>query len=111
MRKHPLYANEILSPIAYLHSSLDIPRCHHEKWDGTGYPNGLKGHEIPLAARIFALIDVYDALTSDRPYRSAWSHADAIAYIESQKGKYFDPEITDIFLRLLQHEWSENGTS
>ena len=71
MRKHPVYANELLSPIAYLRPALDIPYCHHEKWDGTGYPRGLKGEQIPLAARIFAVVDVWDALRSDRPYRGA----------------------------------------
>ncbi len=72
MRLHPQAANEVLSPIEFLHKSLDIPYCHHERWDGKGYPRGLKGQEIPLAARIFSVIDVYDALSSDRPYRPAW---------------------------------------
>jgi len=73
MKQHPVYAYDMLAPIDYLKPALDIPYCHHEKWDGTGYPRGLKGKAIPLAARIFAVADVYDALTSDRPYRKAWS--------------------------------------
>jgi len=73
MRKHPVYAYELLSPIQYLRPALDIPYCHHEKWDGTGYPRGLEGEQIPLVARLFAVLDVWDALTSDRPYRPAWT--------------------------------------
>jgi HD-GYP domain-containing protein (c-di-GMP phosphodiesterase class II) len=73
MRRHPEFAHEMLLPILYLRPALDIPYCHHERWDGTGYPRGLKGEEIPLTARIFAVVDVWDALTSDRPYRDAWS--------------------------------------
>jgi HD-GYP domain-containing protein (c-di-GMP phosphodiesterase class II) len=72
--------------------------CHHEKWDGSGYPRGLKGEQIPLAARIFAVVDVYDALTSDRPYRKAWSREKALAYIQQQAGLHFDPEIVSAFL-------------
>ncbi|HBY94641.1 MAG TPA: hypothetical protein DEP84_11895 [Chloroflexi bacterium] len=72
MRRHPVYAYEMLSASAYLRSALDIPYCHHEKWDGTGYPRGLKGEQIPLAARIFAVVDVWDALRCDHPYRTAW---------------------------------------
>ena len=84
MKKHPTLAYEMLSPIAYLMPAMDIPYCHHEKWDGTGYPRGLKGTQIPLAARIFAVVDVWDALTSERPYRPAWSHEQALEYINSQ---------------------------
>jgi HD-GYP domain-containing protein (c-di-GMP phosphodiesterase class II) len=73
MKKHPDFAYEMLSPIRYLRQALDIPYCHHEKWDGNGYPRGLKGEQIPLAARVFAVVDVWDALLSDRPYRKAWS--------------------------------------
>lgn len=80
----------MLSPIAYLRRALDIPYCHHEKWDGTGYPRGLKGKQIPLAARIFAVVDVWDALRSDRPYRAAWSDEQALEYIHEQAGKHFD---------------------
>ncbi len=104
MRKHPLFAYEMLRPIAYLRPSLDIPYLHHEKWDGTGYPLGLKGEQIPLAARIFALADVYDALTSDRPYRKAWSKEDALEHIRSQSGKRFDPSLVEKFLQLFAHE-------
>jgi putative two-component system response regulator len=102
MRMHPQYAYEMLAPIAYLRPALDIPGSHHEKWDGTGYPRGLKGDQIPLAARIFAVVDVYDALTSDRPYRKAWSREKAIEYILEEKGKFFDPRVVDVFMSLRQ---------
>jgi PAS domain S-box-containing protein len=98
MRKHPQYSYEMLSPIAYLRLALDIPYCHHEKWDGTGYPRGLKGEQIPLAARIFAVVDVWDALISDRPYRKAWPKAKARQYIQEQAGLYFDPQVVRAFL-------------
>jgi putative nucleotidyltransferase with HDIG domain len=100
MRKHPEYAYNLLSPITYLRASLDIPYCHHEKWDGTGYPRGLKGEEIPLAARVFAIVDVWDALRSDRPYRKAWSQAKALKHIREQVGIYFDPQVVDTFIAL-----------
>ena len=102
MRKHPTFALEMLSPIAYLKSSLDIPYCHHEKWDGTGFPRGLKGEEIPLAARLFAVVDVWDALTSDRPYRPAWSKEEALVYIREQSGQYFDPQVVDLFFNVIE---------
>ncbi|MDK2981455.1 MAG: hypothetical protein PWQ55_1802 [Chloroflexota bacterium] len=98
MRRHTDYAFELMAPIQYLWPAIDIPYCHHEKWDGSGYPRGLQGEQIPLAARIFSIVDVWDALTSDRPYRKAWSRENAIAYIRSQRGKHFDPQVTDIFL-------------
>jgi PAS domain S-box-containing protein/putative nucleotidyltransferase with HDIG domain len=101
MRQHPRYAFEMLSHIEYLQPSLDIPYCHHEKWDGTGYPRGLKGEEIPLPARIFAVVDVYDALTSDRPYRPAWSKEQALDHIREYSGSYFDPQVVNIFLSIL----------
>jgi HD-GYP domain-containing protein (c-di-GMP phosphodiesterase class II) len=101
MRRHPVYAQEMLSHIIYLKHSLDIPYCHHEKWDGTGYPRGLKGEEIPLAARIFSVVDVWDATTSNRPYRAAWSKEKARAYIIEQSGKYFDPRIVTAFLAMV----------
>jgi PAS domain S-box-containing protein len=104
MRQHPVYAYELLVPISYLRPALNIPYCHHEKWDGTGYPRGLKAEEIPLPARIFAVTDVWDALTSDRPYRPAWSTQDAYNYIAEQAGKYFDPEITEAFFMLVQEQ-------
>jgi HD-GYP domain-containing protein (c-di-GMP phosphodiesterase class II) len=97
MHMHPQYAYDLLAPIIYLYPALDIPYCHHEKWNGTGYPRGLKGNEIPLAARIFAVIDVWDALTSARPYRAAWSEAKARQYIQQQSGSHFDPEVVKVF--------------
>lgn len=100
MRKHPDYAYQMLAPIEYLRSALIIPYCHHEKWDGTGYPRGLKGEEIPLPARIFSVIDVFDALTSDRPYRAAWSAQKACEYIISSAGTFFDPDIVKAFIEL-----------
>jgi len=99
MREHPSHAHKMLSRIEYLKPALDIPYCHHEKYDGSGYPRGLKGEEIPLEARIFAVIDVYDALTSDRPYRKAWSKESALQYIREESGKHFDPEVVKVFLQ------------
>jgi PAS domain S-box-containing protein len=101
MKKHPVLAYDMLSPIHYLHLALDIPYSHHEKWDGTGYPQGLKGEQIPLAARIFAILDVWDALRSDRPYRPAWSEEKALAHIQSQEGIHFDPLVLQVFLESL----------
>jgi HD-GYP domain-containing protein (c-di-GMP phosphodiesterase class II) len=101
MRKHPQFAYDMISPILYLRKALDIPYCHHEKWDGTGYPRGLKGEQIPLAGRIFAVVDVWDALTSDRPYRKAWTEQQARDYLVEQSGKHFDPRVADVFLREL----------
>jgi PAS domain S-box-containing protein/putative nucleotidyltransferase with HDIG domain len=98
MRKHPTYAYELLKPIAYLRPALEIPYSHHEKWDGSGYPLGLKGEQIPLAARIFAVADVYDALTSDRPYRAGWPKEKVLEYIRSLAGIHFDPQVVQIFL-------------
>src|ERR1043165_6090342 len=102
MRKHPQLAYDMLYPIEYLRPALEIPLSHHEKWDGTGYPRGLKGEEIPLAARLFAVVDVWDALTSDRPYRPAWSEEEALNYIREQSGKHFDPQVVDLFFRVIQ---------
>jgi putative two-component system response regulator len=98
MRKHPQFAYDMLSPIAFLRLALDIPYCHHEKWDGTGYPRGLMGAQIPMPARIFAVVDVWDAITSDRPYRKAWQKEVAIQYIQEQTGRHFDPEVVKAFL-------------
>jgi PAS domain S-box-containing protein len=98
MRKHPQYAYDMLSPIAYLRQALDIPYCHHEKWDGTGYPRGLKGPQIPMAARIFAVVDVWDAITSDRPYRKAWPKEEVVRHIQEQSGRHFDPQVVKAFL-------------
>jgi len=97
---HPFYAHEIIGSIDLLKSTLDIAYCHHEKWDGSGYPRGLKGEQIPLAARLFAIVDVYDALTSDRPFRKAWSKAKALDYVREQSGKHFDPQVVEVFLRM-----------
>jgi HD-GYP domain-containing protein (c-di-GMP phosphodiesterase class II) len=101
MRRHPGIAVELLSPVAYLAQALEIPHWHHEKWDGTGYPDRLAGDEIPFAARMFALADVFDALTSDRPYRGAWSKKDTVEYIESHSGRHFDPRLVPEFLDLV----------
>ena len=102
MQMHPRYAYELLSGIPFLQKALEIPFAHHEKWDGHGYPRGLKGEEIPLAARIFAIVDVWDALRSDRPYHKAWSDKDALAYIKEQSGKMFDPRIAEVFFKLYE---------
>ena len=101
MRRHPQYGYDLLRPIAFLTPALDIPYCHHEKWDGTGYPRGLKGEEIPLVARLFAIVDVWDALRTDRPYRPAWSEEDALAYIREQSGEHFDPQVVEAFLKMI----------
>jgi len=102
MKQHPVFAFEMLSPITYLKSSLDIPYCHHEKWDGTGYPRGLKGEVIPLAARLFAIVDVWDALCSDRPYRKAWSVEKTLEHIKSLSGTHFDPKVVEHFLEMVE---------
>ncbi len=102
MHQHPKYAYDMIQPIEYLRPALDIPYCHHEKWDGSGYPRGLKGYDIPLAARIFAIIDVWDALTSDRPYRPAWEKEKVMEYIRSQSGKHFDPFVVDQFIKMME---------
>jgi putative nucleotidyltransferase with HDIG domain len=101
MRKHPQYAYDLLYPITYLRSSLDIPYCHHEWWDGSGYPRRLKEEQIPLSARIFAVVDVWDALLSDRPYRKAWSHKKTLGYIRSLAGKQFDTRVVDVFMGMV----------
>lgn len=101
MRRHPVIATELLAPIPFEPAVLEIPRSHHERWDGTGYPDGLVGQNIPLTARIFAFADVYDALTSERPYRPAWSHLDALNYIANQSGAHFDPSIVPIFIAMF----------
>jgi PAS domain S-box-containing protein/putative nucleotidyltransferase with HDIG domain len=100
MRRHPVYAYELLSPIEFLRPALHIPYSHHEKWDGTGYPRGLKAEQIPLAARIFAVIDVYDALSSDRPYRKAWPKEKVLAHLRSLSGTHFDPRVLETFLKM-----------
>ncbi len=100
MQMHPIYAFEMLSPIKFLRPALDIPYCHHEKWDGTGYPRGLKGDDIPFAARMFAIIDVWDALVSDRPYRKGLIPADVRKHIHELSGTHFDPDVVNAFLAL-----------
>jgi HD-GYP domain-containing protein (c-di-GMP phosphodiesterase class II) len=97
MRQHPVHAYEMLKTIDYLSPALEIPYCHHEKWDGNGYPQGLKGKNIPISARIFAVVDVWDALTSDRPYRPAWSENQVLEYIQRESGRHFDPQVVNAF--------------
>lgn len=98
MRKHPVYAYELLWPIVNLRPAIDIPYCHHEKWDGTGYPRKLRGDQIPLAARIFTVVDVWDAMIFDRPYRKGWAKEKALEYIRSNAGIHFDPKVAEVFL-------------
>jgi HD-GYP domain-containing protein (c-di-GMP phosphodiesterase class II) len=104
MRRHTTNSFQWLSPIPFLKRALDIPYCHHEKWDGSGYPQGLVAEQIPLSARIFAVIDVWDALLSDRPYRPAWSKERVCAHLLQQRGTHFDPRVVDAFLRMLSLE-------
>ncbi len=101
MRTHPALAFALLSPITFLRCAIDIPYCHHEKWDGSGYPRGLKGTQIPLAARLFAVVDVWDAMQSDRPYRKGLPTAELIEHIKSLSGTHFDPEIVALFLKMI----------
>ncbi len=107
MRQHTIFANELLSPIRYLEPALEIPCAHHERWDGSGYPHGMKGEEIPMAARIFAVVDEWDALTSDRPYRRAWTRQAAMKYLSEHRGKKFDPVVIDAFMKLIQRRSSK----
>ena len=100
MRLHPIYAYEMLLPIQFLRPALNIPYCHHEKWDGTGYPRGLKGEHIPLEARIFTIVDVWDSLSFDRPYRPAWPKDKVMAYLREQSGLYFDPQVVEAFIKM-----------
>ncbi len=104
MCQHPVHAYNLLSPISFLRGVLDIPYCHHEHWDGSGYPRGLKGEQIPLPARIFSVVDNWDALLSDRPYRKAWSRKKVIAYLRENAGKILDPKIVEIFLAMIENE-------
>lgn len=104
MRKHPMYAYDMLSPISYLHRALEIPFYHHERWDGSGYPHGLKGEDIPLIARLFAVVDVWDALSTDRPYRKKLPREDVILYLRENAGKLFDPKLVDVFLSVVEKE-------
>ncbi len=102
MRQHPQFAYDMLAAIPYLRPALDIPYCHHEKWDGSGYPRGLRGEHIPLAARLFAVVDVWDALRSDRPYRPAWPDDQVLEYLRSESGKHFDPQAVALFFEVLR---------
>lgn len=102
MRQHPIRAYELMVKILYLKQALEIPYSHHEKWDGSGYPLGLKGEQIPFAARIFAIADVYDALTSNRPYLPAMSESDVIRYLQEQSGIHFDPQVIAAFLKMIR---------
>jgi putative two-component system response regulator len=112
MRKHPQIAIEMLEPIEYLRPALAIPFNHHERWDGTGYPRGIKGEEIPLAARIFAVVDVWDALSSDRPYRKAWPYEKIVEHMRQQSGTHFDPKVVELFLQMMvgaSHDTTTSG--
>jgi hypothetical protein len=101
VKQHPAYAKEFLADIPFLRPAIDIPYSHHERWDGQGYPQGLKGEEIPLLARIFTIVDQWDALRTKRVYRPAWTRKETIAYLKENKGRIFDPRITDVFLKLI----------
>ena len=107
MRMHPQYAYDVLYPIEFLRPALNIPYCHHERWDGSGYPRGLKGEEIPIEARIFAVVDVWDAMTNDRPYRDALDPQDVLTYIKVMSGRLFDPRVVDAFLKFINLETIE----
>jgi PAS domain S-box-containing protein len=109
MRKHPQYAFDLLSPIPYLRPALDIPYCHHEHWDGSGYPRGLKSEQIPLSARIFSIVDIWDALLSDRPYRDAWPKEKVKGYLVEISGKVLDPRIVETFLNMINEEENKTG--
>jgi putative nucleotidyltransferase with HDIG domain len=100
MKRHTILAFEMLNPIEFLRPAIDVPYCHHEKWDGGGYPRGLKGEDIPLTARIFSIVDVWDALTSDRPYHRAITKEETQLYIRKQAGSQFDPRLVEAFLNL-----------
>jgi putative nucleotidyltransferase with HDIG domain len=101
LEQHPAYAKQMLSHIPFLQPAIEVAYGHHEHWDGLGYPEGLKGEQIPLPARIFAIVDQWDALTSDRPYRTAWAREDVIVYIKENKGKIYDPRIVEVFLTIV----------
>lgn len=104
MRKHPQFAYDLISSIKFLRPAADIPFCHHEKWDGSGYPRGLMKDQIPLAARLFTVVDVWDAITNERPYRKAWSREEALEYMRKQAGKHFDPNVVNTFLEMILNE-------
>ncbi len=102
IEQHTEYGRDLLQPIEFLRPAIEIPYCHHERWDGEGYPRGLSGEDIPLAARVFAIVDVYDALTSERPYRHAWTREEALDYIQRESGKHFDPELVEVFMEMIR---------
>ena len=102
LKKNPFIAYYLLQPIEFLQEAIQIPFCHHEKWDGSGYPRGLKGDQIPCVVRIFTIVKVWDALLSDRPYRQAWPERKVMEYMHEQSGKHFDPEILEVFLGYIQ---------
>ena len=109
MRQHPTYAYNLLAPISFLRGVMDIPYCHHEHWDGSGYPRALKGEQIPLSARIFSVVDNWDALLSDRPYRKAWPREKVKAYLKECAGTILDPRIVDIFLTMVEEDENQTG--
>jgi putative nucleotidyltransferase with HDIG domain len=111
MKRHPDISYNLLYPIAFLRPAVDIPYCHHEKWDGTGYPHGLKGEDIPLPARIFSVVDVWDALRSDRPYREGWTKEKTVEHIRSLSGADFDPNVVEIFIREIAGREDEDSLS
>lgn len=101
MQKHPVYACNILWPISFLRPAVEIPYCHHERWDGRGYPRGLKGEEIPVSAQILAVADVWDALRSNRPYRPVWPREKTLEHICANAGTHFNPQVVDAFIKLI----------
>jgi response regulator RpfG family c-di-GMP phosphodiesterase len=109
MRKHPIYARNLLKDIAYLKDAMDIPYSHHEHWDGSGYPQGLRGERIPLSARIFSVVDVWDALLSDRPYRKAWPREKVVQYLKDVAGTILEPKIVEIFLHMVENQNNQTG--
>jgi HD-GYP domain-containing protein (c-di-GMP phosphodiesterase class II) len=109
MKKHPQYAYDTLSPIVYLRPALDIPYCNHERWDGTGYPRGLRGKQIPLAARLFAVVDVWDALRSDRPYRLGWPEEKVLEHIRAGSGAHFEPQAVELFFQVINDRARESA--
>jgi HD-GYP domain-containing protein (c-di-GMP phosphodiesterase class II) len=104
MQQHAVYGYNILAPIISSRQTLDLALYHHERWDGSGYPYGLQGEQIPLVARLFAVVDVFDALTSDRPYRPAWTHQQAVEYLREQAGRLFDPQVVELFLQIMDQQ-------
>jgi len=110
MCRHPDYARSMLENIAFLRPALDIPYCHHERWDGSGYPQGLSGAGIPMSARVFSIVDVWDALIHDRPYHRAWTREKSLAYIASLSGSHFDPAVTVAFIDLVRSRSRDSGT-